>query len=59
MTKEEKNYYLNEMRTLVKMSKHDPEEAHYRADNILCEILDDLGYDEIVDIFNNIEKWYA
>ena len=59
MTEEKKNDYLKEMRKLVKMSQSDPEEAHYLADEILCEILYELGYDEIVDIFDNIRKWYA
>ena len=59
MTKEDMNIYLNEMYTLVKMSQDDPEVAHYRADNILCEVLIELGYDELVGIFNIIRKWYS
>lgn len=59
MTEEKKNNYLKKMRKLVKMSQGDPEEAHYLADEILCEILYELGYDKIVDIFDNIRKWYA
>ena len=59
MTEEKKNDYLKEMRKLVEISQDDPEEAHYLADEILCELLCELGYDEIVDIFDNINKWYA
>jgi hypothetical protein len=32
---------------------------HYEADAILCAMLRELGYDEIVDMFEGMEKWYA
>ena len=35
------------------------ERAHVRADELMCEILKQLGYGEGVDIFNNMPKWYA
>lgn len=35
------------------------EEAHEDADNVLCSMLRKMGYTEIVDIFNKIDKWYA
>lgn len=38
---------------------HDKDAAHSIADDILCNFLKDLGYDEIVNIFNDIEKWYG
>ena len=37
----------------------DPEAAHGQADNILCDVLTDLGLPELVEAFNKIEKWYA
>ena len=37
----------------------DTEVAHGCADDILCELLQTLGYTEIVDAFRSIEKWYA
>lgn len=37
----------------------DTETAHYDADDILCEILTALGYTEIVDAYNAIDKWYS
>lgn len=39
--------------------KWDQEMAHYNADKVLCAMLRDLGYDEIVDIYEAIPKWYA
>jgi hypothetical protein len=35
------------------------ESAHIEADDILCQLLIELGYKEIVDAFENIGKWYA
>jgi len=37
----------------------DIEVAHSRADDLLCEILLEHGYDEVVEIFKNMHKWYA
>jgi len=39
--------------------KYDEEEAHGRADALLCELLRILGYGAGVDIFENADKWYA
>lgn len=35
------------------------EEAHMMADELMCDILFELGYGEGVDIFKKIPKWYA
>lgn len=35
------------------------EEDHIRADEILCEVLEKLGYNELVQAFNKVKKWYA
>ena len=37
----------------------DPETDHVRADNLLCDILEQIGEDEIVKAFRSLEKWYA
>lgn len=37
----------------------DIEMAHYEADEILCQFLDECGYPELVHKFENINKWYA
>jgi hypothetical protein len=34
-------------------------EAHESADELLCDLLVSLGYDEGVKIFYSIDKWYA
>ena len=37
----------------------DIEAAHIQADEILCELLRDLGYIDVVDAWEAVEKWYA
>lgn len=38
---------------------YDTETAHIKADCILCELLRSLGFDQIVDEYEKIDKWYA
>lgn len=50
-----KEYYPNS-----KISKFgDREDWHVEADNILCELLDYLGYHDFVEAFEEVPKWYA
>ena len=37
----------------------DTEMAHIRADEVLCTLLRNMGYNDIVDAYDNIGKWYA
>lgn len=37
----------------------DTECDHGRADDILCDLLKALGYDDVVAEYENVEKWYA
>lgn len=37
----------------------DPENAHNRADKALCDFLTSLGYQQVVDEWKKVEKWYA
>lgn len=37
----------------------EPESAHFRADDLLCMLLINLGYDDVVAEYVAIEKWYA
>lgn len=36
-----------------------PEDAHYEADDILCQFLEALGHGDVVEEFEKIKKWYA
>ena len=37
----------------------DEEESHYQLDELLCEILQEEGYVELVEIFKGSPKWYS
>jgi hypothetical protein len=37
----------------------DIEAGHGEADDILCRLLISLGYQDVVDEWNKVEKWYA
>ena len=37
----------------------DEETAHSLADDLLCILLESLGYEKTVEEYNKIEKWYA
>ncbi len=37
----------------------DTETAHIQADWIICNLLEDLGYKDIVKEYDAIMKWYA
>ena len=35
------------------------EKAHVQADELMCQILTDLGYGEGIDLFKKMEKYYV
>lgn len=37
----------------------DPETSHTLADELLCSILQQHGYSEVVTAFRRMTKWYA
>ena len=61
--KHNKKTHLNED-TFVQRLKEcqendDTERAHYVADEILFELLTKLGFNKVVDIYEDVDKWYA
>lgn len=49
---------LGDMRELV-IHPNDQERDHCEADDILCKLLRAHGHDELVDLFEKLDKWYA
>lgn len=49
--------YLERLRNLEELD--DPEKIHGEADDILCELLRELGYAEVVECYNSLPRWYA
>lgn len=39
--------------------KRDEENDHIEADDILMYFLENLGFTEVVEAYNEIKKWYA
>lgn len=37
----------------------DIEWAHGDADDVLCELLESLGYEDVVAEYKRVDKWYA
>lgn len=62
MNKRLNDKYLNRMKEVkqkYEVEADDTEVAHCLADEVLCDLLESLGYVELVEEFNNLEKWYA
>ena len=49
---------MKEMQECVDSHK-DQEMTHILADHILCEFLEDLGHRDLVELFEEVGKWYA
>ena len=52
-TKPEEMAYM--MRQLV--DNDDNELRHARADELLCRVLRELGYEDAVEVFNGMRRW--
>jgi len=50
---------LKAIKTEYFFEKDDLETCHAKMDEVLCEILSSLGYDEGIRFFQNTPKWYA
>lgn len=48
---------LNELKHL--QESDDPESAHSQADDLLCDLLESLGYEDVVEAWHAIGKWYS
>lgn len=52
--------YKNLLRRMQELENSgDIESAHGLADDILCDLLTQLGYTDIIDAYDRVEKWYA
>lgn len=44
---------------IVEQNNPDTEMAHYNADEAICTLLSDLGYEDVVREWDKVRKWYA
>ena len=54
MTREEA---INKLKILQSLG--DEEIAHCNADDVICDLLKALGYEDVVKEYDEIDKWYA
>ena len=62
MNKRLNDKYLNRMKEVkqkYEIEQDDKEVAHVLADEVLCNLLESLGYVELVEEYDSIHKWYA
>ena len=57
MNKKMLQEFIEKMQEYV--SSDDPESAHIDADHLLCELLTKLGYENLVQKYDEVTKWYA
>lgn len=55
----EKAECLERMKAISQENDGDPESTHRQAGDVLCDLLIVLGHNDIVDIFYELERWYA
>ena len=53
MTREEA---IEKLKLIQKNS--DTENTHYEADQLLCKLLTDFGYEDVVYEYERVSKWY-
>lgn len=46
-------------RLLECQANDDTEDAHFEADEILCNLLEELGYGDVVAEYRKVDKWFA
>ena len=47
------------LKLLKEADSYDPERAHQEADDVLCELLKSLGYEDVVKAWDEVSKWYS
>lgn len=51
---------LDNINELDKLSRNgDTEAAHWLADKVLCNLLNELGFEDVVNAWEKIDRWYA
>ena len=54
-----KQKYAEKIESIERWNKLDKETAHLEADRLLCALLRELGYGDVVLAWECIPKWYA
>ena len=54
-----KEYFYDKMKSIQLSNKEDPEAVHSEMDNLMCDVLISLGYEDGIKIFKETKKYYA
>ncbi len=41
------------------IEEYDTESSHSKLDDLLCDVLDSLGYEALVKVYKDADKWYS
>lgn len=50
---------LNRAKQILREEEDDRESLHIKLDNLLCDVLNELGYGALVKLFRETHKWYS
>lgn len=51
--------YKEKLDEIEELYEGDTEVLHSKADELLCDLLLDIGYPKVVEKFKSLPKWYA
>ncbi len=57
LKKRKKIYHIEKLKSCQKSI--DTEMSHIEADLIICDLLIELGFKDVVDEYDKVGKWYA
>ncbi len=51
--------YREKLQKIIEDAQGDVERQHAEADNLLCDLLTEMGFGSLVDDYRDIKKWFA
>ena len=59
-TKKQKEFAEQaKVKLIEEINNFDTEAAHWQADVVLTSLLNQLGFNDVVELYERVEKWYA
>lgn len=59
ISKEKYDLYVKKMEQIALDSEYEPEHYHIEADDLMMKFLKELGFNELVNAYDKVSKWYA
>jgi len=51
--------FKEKIQEIIEKYDWDTEDCHFKMDNLMCEVLSELGYKDGVALFKEADKWYS